>query len=159
MSSNHLPPQRIAKYDIERILGSGAMGVVYKACDSQIERQVAIKVLHEHLRQGDQGAELEVRFLQEAKAAARCLHPNIVTIFDFGADGAPYIVMEFVEGYRTDGRLAQGGLIGIVVQAPFDRLERRCRRGEDECGECCKNCGFHDDLRVASGLLCNLGET
>lgn len=113
MSSNHLPPQRIAKYDIERILGSGAMGVVYKACDSQIERQVAIKVLHEHLRQGDQGAELEVRFLQEAKAAARCLHPNIVTIFDFGADGAPYIVMEYVEGIELKAHLKSDTFISL----------------------------------------------
>lgn len=113
MSSSHLPPQRIAKYDIERILGSGAMGVVYKAYDSQIERIVAIKVLHEHLRKGDQGAELEVRFLQEAKAAARCLHPNIVTIFDFGSDGEPYIVMEFVEGIELKAHLKSDTFISL----------------------------------------------
>ena len=113
MSSGHLPPQRIAKYDIERILGSGAMGVVYKAHDSQIERPVAIKVLHEHLRQGEHGADLEVRFLQEAKAAARCLHPNIVTIFDFGSDGEPYIVMEFVEGIELKAHLRSDTFISL----------------------------------------------
>ncbi len=108
-----MPPQRIAKYDIERILGSGAMGVVYQARDSQIERQVAIKVLHEHLRQGEHGADLEVRFLQEAKAAARCLHPNIVTIFDFGSDGEPYIVMEFVEGIELKAHLKSDTFISL----------------------------------------------
>jgi len=114
MSSNQLPPQKIGKYDIERILGSGAMGVVYKAHDSQIERPVAVKVLHEHLRKGDQGAELEVRFLQEAKAAARCLHPNIVTIFDFGQDQSPYIVMEFVEGIELKAHLRNDTFISLA---------------------------------------------
>jgi serine/threonine protein kinase len=97
MTSKSLP-EKIAKYAIEGILGSGAMGVVYKAYDEQIDRPVAIKVLHEHLRRGGDGDELAARFLQEARAAARCLHPNIVTIFDFGSDGAPYIVMEYVQG-------------------------------------------------------------
>ena len=89
------------------------MGVVYKAQDSQIERTVAVKVLHEHLRQGEHGADLEVRFLQEAKAAARCLHPNIVTIFDFGSDGAPYIVMEFVEGIELKAHLRSDTFISL----------------------------------------------
>jgi len=74
------------------------MGVVYKARDSQIERIVALKVLNDHLREGEYGKDLEIRFVQEAKAAARCLHPNIVTIFDFGNDEYPYIAMEYVEG-------------------------------------------------------------
>lgn len=97
MTSESLP-KKIAKYSVEGILGSGAMGVVYKAYDEQIDRPVAIKVLHEHLRCGGNGDELAARFLQEARAAARCQHPNIVTIFDFGSEGVPYIVMEFVEG-------------------------------------------------------------
>ena len=99
-------PQSISKYSIEKVLGQGAMGVVYKGSDTQIERPVAIKVLHEHLRHGDQGADLESRFLQEAKAAARCLHPNIVTIFDFGNDnGNHFIVMEFVHGIELKAHL------------------------------------------------------
>lgn len=116
------PPKRIAKYEIERVLGSGAMGVVYKGFDSQIERVVAIKLLHEHLRQGENGDELEVRFLQEAKAAARCLHPNIVAIFDFGRDAAPYIVMEYVEGIelraymRSETAIALPSATDITIQ-------------------------------------------
>ena len=99
-------PEKISRYRIDGIIGSGAMGVVYEGFDTQIQRRVAVKLLHHHLRVGDQGAELEQRFLQEARAAARCLHPNIVTIFDFGTDqGAPYIVMEYVDGIELKAHL------------------------------------------------------
>lgn len=111
-------PEQIAKYRIEKILGQGAMGVVYKGSDIQIERPVAVKVLHEHLRQGDQSKELENRFLQEAKAAARCLHPNIVTIFDFGThEGNHFIVMEYVEGIELKAHLKGDTPISLASAA------------------------------------------
>lgn len=99
----------IGKYEVTDTLGSGAMGVVYKAFDPGIARNVAIKVLHEQHRQGKQGEELEVRFKQEAQAAARCLHVNIVAIFEYGIgqQGAPYIVMEYVQGVELK-RYLQG---------------------------------------------------
>jgi len=105
MNTSSSTPESIAKFEIQGALGSGAMGVVYKAYDRQIERIVAVKILHEHLRTGEQGKELEIRFVQEAKAAARCLHPNIVTIFDFGNEGTPYIAMEYVEGLELRAHL------------------------------------------------------
>lgn len=114
MIDNSIPDQ-ISKYTIHKMLGQGAMGVVYKGTDTQIERTVAIKVLHEHLRQGEQGKELESRFLQEAKAAARCLHPNIVTIFDFGNDnGKHFIVMEYVEGVELKSHLKSNTQITLA---------------------------------------------
>ncbi|HCB39151.1 MAG TPA: serine/threonine protein kinase, partial [Gammaproteobacteria bacterium] len=149
--SRHLPPQRIAKYDIERILGSGAMGVVYKACDSQIERTVAIKVLHEHLRKGDQGAELEVRFLQEAKAAARCLHPNIVTIFDFGSDGEPYIVMEFVEGIELKAHLKSDTFISLASATDI------CIQVLEALGHAHEKGIVHRDIKPANIILLENG--
>ena len=89
----------LGKYHIERILGQGAMGTVYLANDPVIERSVAIKVLHPHHCQGPNGEELSQRFRREAQAAARCLHPNIVTVFDYGThNGLDYLVMEYVEG-------------------------------------------------------------
>lgn len=91
-------PESIARYSVEALIGSGAMGQVYRCHDPRIERPVAIKVLHPHLRNGEQGEELMARFLLEAKAAARCLHTNIITVFDYGNSPAPYIVMEYVEG-------------------------------------------------------------
>lgn len=115
-------PKKIAKYTVERILGSGAMGVVYKARDEQIDRPVAIKVLHEHLRLGADGETLAARFLQEARAAARCLHPNIVTVFDFGNEDVPYIVMEYVDGaelralLKSGARLSMTEAVNITIQ-------------------------------------------
>ncbi len=92
-------PQKIDKYKIQSILGQGAMGVVYKGYDSEIDRFVAIKVLHKHLLDGDMADELEQRFKHEVKAAAKCLHQNIVTVFDCGmCHERPYMVMEYVQG-------------------------------------------------------------
>ena len=104
MNTNSMP-ENIGKYSIKRELGRGAMGVVYEAFDEQIERTVAVKVLLQHLLEGESGEDYKVRFLQEAKAAARCLHPNIVTVFDFGDDYAPYIVMELVAGVELKSLL------------------------------------------------------
>ena len=107
-------PEKIARYRIDGIIGSGAMGVVYDGYDTQIQRRVAVKILHHHLRIGEHGAELERRFLQEARAAARCLHPNIVTVFDFGTDkGAPYIVMEYVDGIELKAHLQSTTVIPV----------------------------------------------
>ncbi len=81
------------------MLGQGAMGMVYKGYDVSIDRIVAIKTLHPYLLGGEYGKELRARFKREARAAARCLHPNIVTVFEYGEDrDIPYIAMEFVEG-------------------------------------------------------------
>lgn len=92
-------PQQWGKYRLDALVGQGAMGVVYKAFDTDIDRAVAIKVLHSHLLSGTMGPELEQRFKHEVKAAARCQHPNIVTIFDCGFyQGSPFMVMEYVNG-------------------------------------------------------------
>lgn len=86
----------IGKYHIIELIGEGAMGVVYKATDSVLDRLVAIKVMNESIaRQAD----LRKRFLHEAQAAASLQHPNVVTIYDLGdADGHLFIAMEFVQG-------------------------------------------------------------
>jgi hypothetical protein len=74
------------------------MGVVYRAVDPLIEREVALKTLHGELP-SDVAGEVRVRFLREARSAGRLNHPNIVTIFDVGEDGgAAYIAMELLEG-------------------------------------------------------------
>ena len=91
--------EAIGRYRIESVLGRGAMGVVYKGYDEGIDRYVAIKTVHRNLLSGEEGADWLQRFRREARAAGRCLHQNIVTVFEFGEqDGMPYIVMEFVEG-------------------------------------------------------------
>jgi serine/threonine-protein kinase len=92
-------PAQLGKYRIDGILGQGAMGVVYRGYDPGIDRPVALKTIHAHLFDADDVDEYLRRFQQEARAAARCEHPNIVTIYDVGVvQGTPYIAMEYVEG-------------------------------------------------------------
>ncbi len=107
-------PQKIGKYLIKSLLGEGAMGIVYEGFDPDIERRVAIKILHPHLVQDEHGEEFLERFKREAKSAARCTHPNIVTVLEYGFDSdAPYIVMEFVEGASLDQILKSGKKISL----------------------------------------------
>jgi len=89
----------LGKYRIEKEIGRGAVGIVYKAHDPSIDRMVAIKTLLPELLQSDKKRELSLRFQQEARAAARCAHSNILTIYEFAEDNEiPYIAMEYVQG-------------------------------------------------------------
>jgi len=92
-------PQKIGKYDIQSVLGKGAMGVVYKAFDPAIERLVAIKTVRKDLVDPDLVEQAMARFKNEAKAAGRLLHPNIVSVYEYGEDEAnAFIVMEYIDG-------------------------------------------------------------
>ena len=96
------PPNitRIGKYDIVDVLGRGGMGLVYRAFDKYLGREVAIKTVTENFT-GD--AEMLERFNREACRTAILKHPNIVTVYDLGEqDGFPYIVMEYVTGEALD---------------------------------------------------------
>src|SRR5580698_10819332 len=102
--------KRFGRYEIVGELGRGAMGVVYKARDPQIERTVALKTVI--LRGQDPEAEDEFRkrFLNEAQAAGRLHHPGIVTIFDVGEEPEhhdPFIVLEYVAGEALNKVLAR----------------------------------------------------
>ena len=92
-------PDFIGKFRVERLLGRGAMGVVYKALDPDIERTVAIKLVRTDLLDGDDRAHYISRFRNEARMVGRCIHPNIVGIHDFSMhEGSPFLVLEFVDG-------------------------------------------------------------
>ena len=88
---------RIGKYEIVRPLGKGAMGQVYLAHDTVLDRDVALKVM---VAQIADDPELKARFEREAKAVAKMTHRNVVTVFDLGSheDGSPYIAMELLRG-------------------------------------------------------------
>src|SRR5215471_3371424 len=89
-------PERIGRYQILERIGRGAMGVVYRAHDSAMHRDVALKVLMTDL---EDDPDIRTRFHREAEAAARLSHPNIITIFDVGEDGERFfIVMELLRG-------------------------------------------------------------
>ena len=84
------------RYRIQRRIGSGGMADVYSAQDSQLGREVAIKMLH---RRFSRDLEFVERFRREASAAAALQHPNVVSVFDRGEyDGTYYIAMEFLPG-------------------------------------------------------------
>lgn len=97
--------ERLGRYQITAELGRGAMGVVYRAIDPALDRTVAIKTINV-IADLTERAEYEARFQQEAKAAARLNHPNIVTIYDIGRDGdVLYMAMELLEGEELRGLL------------------------------------------------------
>jgi serine/threonine protein kinase/class 3 adenylate cyclase len=88
--------KQFGHYQIEEKIGEGGMGMVYRALDTELDRQVAIKTL---LSTGDASEESVARFLREAKAASRLQHPAIMTIHQFGVqENTRYLVMEYIEG-------------------------------------------------------------
>jgi serine/threonine-protein kinase len=123
---------RLGQFEIRAELGRGAMGLVYRAYQSSLDREVALKVLPQWLAQQPG---VSSRFLAEARAAARLRHRNIVTIHDVGnADGVHYIVMELLPG-RTldrvlmeDGPLVSNRLLRIAQQLA-DGLDYAHRHG------------------------------
>jgi TolB-like protein/Tfp pilus assembly protein PilF len=106
------PPTMVGKklghYDFVALLGAGGMGEVYRAHDSHLDRNVAIKVLPQHL---SAHPEALARFEREAKAVAALSHPNILAIHDFGHEGGvTYAVMELLEGETLRARLESSAL-------------------------------------------------
>ncbi len=92
-------PERLGKYEIRGALGKGAMGIVYRGFDPLIEREVAIKTIRKDLVDPELAAQYMARFRNEAKAAGRLHHPNIVGIYEYGEDEAvTFIAMEYVDG-------------------------------------------------------------
>ncbi len=96
--SSGQPPRSgdtIGRYVIERVLGAGGMGVVYAAHDPDLDRRVALKLLHE----GGAGPEARTRLLREARAMAKISHANVITVYEVGtAAGVDFVAMELIEG-------------------------------------------------------------
>src|SRR5262245_11107990 len=94
---------KLGRYEIRSKIGEGGMGEVYLAHDTQLDRQIAIKLLPTEIARDQQRLH---RFLQEARAAAALSHPNIAHIYEIGeADGAHFIAMEYVEGTTLDKKI------------------------------------------------------
>src|SRR5579864_6005598 len=100
--------QRLSHYKIEDQIGAGGMGVVYRAHDEQLDRDVAIKVLPPGSL-ADEAARR--RFRKEALSLARLNHPNIATVHEFGSqDGIDFLVIEYISGVTLDVKLSRGPL-------------------------------------------------
>jgi serine/threonine-protein kinase len=139
----------IGSYVVERELGSGGAGTVYACKHTLIDREVAVKVLHdEHVRDPDQVA----RFFQEAKAAAEIGHPNIIVIIDYGTlalESGPrtYVMMESLDGESLDKRMQRGGLSNADVLHLFSQI----------CSALIASHGkgiVHRDLKPSNIFLC-----
>jgi serine/threonine protein kinase len=102
---------RLGRYEVERLIGSGGMGIVFKGFDTELNRPVAIKVLAPHL--AGSGAARQ-RFSREARAAAAVVHEHVVAIHNVESDGAaPFLVMQFVAGESLQARLDRQGPLAL----------------------------------------------
>jgi serine/threonine-protein kinase len=145
-------PKTLGKYEIQSILGKGAMGVVYKAFDPHIERTVAIKTVRKDLVDPDVANQFMARFKNEAKAAGRLHHPNIVGIYEYGEDDkVAFIAMEYVDGtglreyLNRKARFELGQLVAIATQL-LQALEFAHARGV-----------VHRDIKPANLILTSSG--
>jgi serine/threonine protein kinase len=101
-----MPGTKLGEYEVQKLIGSGGMGEVYRARDTRLGRDVAIKVLPSFLSQDSDRLR---RFEQEARAAAALNHPNILAVFQMGTyEGAPYLVSELLEGGTLREQLVRG---------------------------------------------------
>jgi serine/threonine protein kinase len=91
--------RKLGRYELIRVLGKGAMGVVYEGRDPNLDRRVAIKTVKVENLSEEAAAEYEYRFRTEARSAARLQHPNIVSVYDSDRDGnIAFLVMEYIQG-------------------------------------------------------------
>ena len=145
--------RQLGRYLIERVLGKGAMGIVYLARDPVIGRLVALKTLNVSA-DSEEGEEFRQRFLREAQAAGILNHPGIVTVFDAGVDeatGLSFIAMEYVEGRSLKELLKSGHMftyseVARVGSALASGLDYAHARGV-----------IHRDIKPANILITNQG--
>jgi len=112
------PGNRLGPYEIVAPLGAGAMGEVYRAKDTRLGREVAVKVLPQHLTSNPG---IRARFEREAKTVSSLNHPHICTLFDVGREGdTDYLVMELIEGETLAARLeiAPPDRVGLMGVSP-----------------------------------------
>jgi serine/threonine-protein kinase len=138
------------RYELSERIGSGGMGTVWRAKDSLLGRDVAVKLLHDSLASDASFAE---RFRREARNAARLAHPNIVTVYDTGEhEATPYIVMELVDGESLHARIHRAGPLSVadavhVTRAVLAALAHAHTRGL-----------VHRDMKPANVLIAASGE-
>jgi TolB-like protein/Tfp pilus assembly protein PilF len=144
-----LPPgTRLGQYEILSSLGAGGMGEVYRATDTKLGRDVALKVLPADM---GQDAERLARFRREAKSLAQLDHPNIVTIYSVEeSDGVHFLTMQLVEGQALDRIIPAGGL-------PAEQIVEIARALGDALAAAHEKGIVHRDLKPANVMVSNDG--
>lgn len=137
-----------ALYNVDEIIGKGAMGTVYKAFQAKDNRAVALKVLHTHLAADPESIK---RFHYEARAASSLLHSNIVRIHDVGLSeaGQPYIVMELLDGITLSQFLKDRHYLRTHDALPI--MRQAC----EALAEAHSHGVLHRDIKPANIMLCN----
>ncbi len=139
---------KLGPYEITSPLGAGGMGEVYRARDTRLGRDVAIKVLPQHL---SDNAEVRSRFEREAKTTSSLNHPHICTLFDVGREGeTDFLVMELVEGDTLASRLEKGWL-------PLDQLLKLGAEITDALDKAHREGIIHRDLKPGNIMLARTG--
>lgn len=140
----------LQNYRIERLIGEGGMGVVYKATDITLERTVAIKVLHNHLVKD---SIFYNRFRNEAVLLARLNHPNVTTLYNFfSEENQSFMVMEYVEGITLEALLKQEKVLACetvirIISAAANGLQHAHERGI-----------LHRDIKPSNIMISGKGE-
>jgi serine/threonine protein kinase len=142
------PGTQLGRYEIRTAAGAGGMGEVYKARDTRLDRDVAIKVLPAHL---SESSALRQRFEREARAASSLNHPNICSLYDIGHEqGVDFLVMEYLDGETMSARLEKGPLqvddLLRHAEAIADALDKAHRQGL-----------IHRDLKPGNIMLTKSG--
>ncbi|MFI1801650.1 serine/threonine-protein kinase [Streptomyces sp. NPDC020379] len=149
MDAEHGPPLLAGRYRLIDRLGSGGMGTVWRAVDELLDREVAAKEVRapEHLREHDVRI-LYARLKQEARAAARVSHPNVITVHDVvEQDGRPWIVMELVRGRSLADVLQHEGVLLPKEAAKVGSMVLQALRSAHSSGV------LHRDVKPANVLL------
>src|SRR5437667_6618221 len=137
----------IGKYEVIAEIGTGAMGTIYRARDSVLDREVALKVLR---TDADLDLELKERFHREARACARLAHPNIITVYDLGESGGEvFIAMELLFG--SDLRKVLRGNRSFSLQERVDLMIQVCDALEHAHGQQL----VHRDIKPSNIFLCD----
>ena len=149
-------PQRIGRYEIQRVIGRGMMGVVYQAQDTVLRRTVALKTISLTFAvEGKEKRSFERRFLEEARAAATLSHPGIVVVYDFGSDAESnvlFMALEYLRGKTLESILAQ--------KLPLDWREalKTAARIADALHHAHQHRVVHRDIKPANIMILGSGE-
>jgi len=140
------------RYEIVSVIGRGGMGVVYKARQEQMDKLMAIKMLHSHMVSDSEAVK---RFYREAKTVSQVRHHHIVTLYDFGmsAQGQPFLVMDYLEGMSLKDELKRNGPLS------FERADRIFNQINDALASAHALDVVHRDLKPENILLSSQNQT